>query len=213
LLDAHQRGATVVGGSLDLPPGLPASARCDYYCGWYHLHSRRRPGIVSNHPPGNLSIRRELFTGTSGFVERHPLAYAHEELALQAELRRAGVAILFEPQAIAWHRNRPGWGNLLRRNYRWGYSALESKAETGAARAAWVYRHPYLLLLASVPLVPLQAAYIVGCWLRARRWEPLVFAPAVLAARVAYTAGLVAGGVRWLARRGAPAPTYRPRWE
>jgi len=213
LLGAHSRGAGAVGGALDLPSGLPASARCDYYCGWYHVHSGRRAGPVSNHPPGNFSIRRDLFATTSGFVERHPIAYAHEELAMQAALWRAGAAVQFEPAAVAWHRNRPGWGNLLRRNYRWGYSALESKSETGAARAAWIYRHPYLVLLASVPLVPLQAAYIVGCWVRAGRWEPLAFAPVVLAARVAYTAGLVAGGLRWLARRGAPASAYRPRWE
>ena len=51
LLEAHEAGADVVGGSLDLPPGLPAMARCDYYCGWYHVHSRRRPGEVPSHPP------------------------------------------------------------------------------------------------------------------------------------------------------------------
>jgi len=213
LLAAHDRGAAIVGGALDLPARLAASARCDYYCGWYHVHSRRPAGTVSNHPPGNLSIGRDLFATTTGFVERHPIAYAHEELAFQAELARRGVTVHFEPAAIAWHRNRPGWGNLLRRNYRWGYSALESKAETGAARAAWLYRYPYLVLLASIPLVPLQAGYIVACWLRAGIWEPLAFAPVVLAARMAYTAGLVVGGLRWLRRRGAPAPAYRPRWE
>ncbi|HEU4587261.1 MAG TPA: glycosyltransferase [Gemmatimonadales bacterium] len=213
LVAAHQRGAVIVGGALDLPAGLSASARCDYYCGWYHVHSRRRPGAVSNHPPGNLSIRREAFAATSGFVERQPIAYAHEELVLQAELRKAGAPVWFEPAAIVRHRNRPGFGNLLRRNYRWGYSALETKAETGAARAAWLYRHPYLLLAASAPLAPVQAAYIIGCWLRAGIWEPLLFAPVVLAARAAYTAGFIAGGIRWLRGRRAPAAAYRPRWE
>jgi glycosyltransferase involved in cell wall biosynthesis len=213
LLGAHDRGAAAVGGALDLPAGLSRSARCDYYCGWYHMHSRRPAGTVSNHPPGNFSIRRDLFARTCGFVERHPIAYAHEELALQAELSRAGVTIQFEPAAIIWHRNRSGWGNLLRRNYRWGYSALESKAESGLGRAAWVYRHPHLLLLASVPLVPVQAGYILACWVRAGMWEPLIFAPVVLAARVAYTAGLVVGGLRWLSRRGTRASAYRPRWE
>ncbi|HEU4649406.1 MAG TPA: glycosyltransferase [Gemmatimonadales bacterium] len=213
LLAAHQRGAVIVGGALDLPTGLSASARCDYYCGWYHVHSRRRPGSVSNHPPGNLSIRREAFARTSGFVERQPIAYAHEELVLQAELRKAGASVWFEPAAIVRHRNRPGFGNLLRRNYRWGYSALETKAETGAARAAWLYRHPYLLLAASAPLAPVQAAYIIGCWLRAGISEPLLFAPVVLAARAAYTAGFVVGGIRWLRGRRAPVAAYRPRWE
>ncbi len=50
ILAAHERGATVVGGALDLPPGLPATARCDYYCGWYLVHSRRPAGPVPHHP-------------------------------------------------------------------------------------------------------------------------------------------------------------------
>jgi hypothetical protein len=40
ILAAHERGATVKGGALDLPPGLSATARCDYYCGWYLVSSR-----------------------------------------------------------------------------------------------------------------------------------------------------------------------------
>ena len=36
--------------------------------------------------------------------------------------------------------------------------------------------------------------------------------PAVLAARLAYSAGLVAGGIRWM-RFGTNAAEARPRWE
>jgi glycosyltransferase involved in cell wall biosynthesis len=212
LLGAHEAGADVVGGSLDLPPGLPAMARCDYYCGWYHVHSRRRPGEVPNHPPGNLSVRRATFGRSGGFTERQPVAYAHEELAWQSEVRRAGGRILFEPAAIVYHHNRPGFGNLLRRNYRWGYSAIESKAQSGAARQAWIYRYPGLLVVGSVPLALASTAYILGCWLRARAVEPLLMLPAVLAARLAYSAGLVAGGIRWM-RHGQAAEPARARWE
>jgi glycosyltransferase involved in cell wall biosynthesis len=212
LLAAHDAGAAVVGGSLDLPSGLSAMARCDYYCGWYHVHSRRPAGEVPNHPPGNLSVRREVFGRTSGFTEQQPVAYAHEELAWQAEVRRAGGRIVFEPRAIVFHRNRPGFANLLRRNYRWGFSAIESKAQTGAARLAWVYRHPALLVTGSLPLALASTAYIVTCWLRAGTIEPLLMLPAVLAARLAYSAGLASGGVRWI-RAGDQVPEMRPRWE
>jgi glycosyltransferase involved in cell wall biosynthesis len=212
LLAAHDAGAAVVGGSLDLPSGLSAMARCDYYCGWYHVHSRRPAGEVPNHPPGNLSVRREVFGRTRGFTEQQPVAYAHEELAWQAEVRRAGGRIVFEPRAIVFHRNRPGFANLLRRNYRWGFSAIESKAPTGAARLAWVYRHPALLVAGSLPLALASTAYIVTCWLRAGIIEPLLMLPAVLAARLAYSAGLAAGGVRWI-RAGDQVPEMRPRWE
>ena len=110
------------------------------------------------------------------------------------------------PRAVVYHHNRPGFGNLLRRNYRWGYSAIESKAQTGAARQAWVYRYPGLLVVGSLPLALGSTAYILGCWLRARAVEPLLMLPAVLAARLAYSAGLVAGGIRWIRHGEAAAP-------
>lgn len=212
LLAGHEAGAAVVGGSLDLPGGLVPMARCDYYCGWYHVHSGRPGGEVPNHPPGNLSVRRAAFAATRGFTEQQPVAYAHEELAWQAEVRRAGGRIVFDPRAIVFHYNRPGFRNLLRRNYRWGYSAIESKAPTGAARLAWVYRYPALLVLASLPLAVATTAYIGWCWLRAGLLEPVLMLPTVLAARLAYSAGLVAGGVRWM-RFGPGAAEARPRWE
>jgi glycosyltransferase involved in cell wall biosynthesis len=212
LLESHEAGAEVVGGALDLPLGLSAMARCDYYCGWYHVHSRRPAGEVPNHPPGNLSVRREVFVRAGGFTEQQPIAYAHEELAWQSAVRRAGGRIVFEPGATVYHYNRPGFANLLRRNYRWGYSAIESKAQFGAARAAWVYRYPGLLVVGSLPLAFGSTAYILACWARARMLEPLVMLPAVLAARLAYSAGLVAGGLRWI-RHGETAEAVRARWE
>jgi glycosyltransferase involved in cell wall biosynthesis len=212
LLDEHARGAEVVGGSLDLPPGLGLTARCDYYCGWYHVHSRREGGEVSNHPPGNLSVRRDVFARAGGFTEEQPIAYSHEELAWQAAVRRAGGRIVFVPDARVYHHNRPGLGNLLRRNYRWGYSAIESKARTGAARASWVYRYPGLLVAGSLPIAVGTTVYILGCWARARVAEPLLMLPGVLAARLAYSVGLVAGGIRWM-RYGESAVPVRARWE
>jgi glycosyltransferase involved in cell wall biosynthesis len=212
LLAAHEAGKQVVGGSLDLPPNLPASARCDYYCGWYHVHSARPSGKVPNHPPGNLSVRRQLFADSVGFTEQHPIAYAHEELAWQSEVQRRGIEIYFQPTAVVYHRNRPGLGNLLRRNYRWGYSAIESKALTSAARMGWLYRHPGWLIAGSLPLAFVSTGYILACWLRVQAVEPALMWPAVLAARLAYSAGLVAGGIRWI-RYGGATPTMRPRWE
>jgi len=211
ILAAHERGATVVGGALDLPPGLPATARCDYYCGWYLVHSRRPAGPVPHHPPPNLSVRRAAFLSTQGFTERQPLSYTNEEREWQAELQRNGHRMYFEPKAVAYHYNRPGFTNLLRRNYRWAYTAIESKSQTGAARFSWMYRHPRLLIAASLPLAFVHTAFILGCWLRAGRFEPLLMAPAVFVSRLAYSAGMAVGGLQWLRRRDTPA-TYQPRW-
>jgi glycosyltransferase involved in cell wall biosynthesis len=214
LLDAHAAGHTVVGGALDLPPGLSLTARCDYYCGWYLIHSRRPPGYVPHHPPPNLSVRRDAFFSTSRFTEEQPFSYTNEERVWQAEARRAGHRIYFEPRARVFHLNRPGFGNLLRRNYRWAYTAIESKSTTASARLAWLYRHPRLLIAASVPLAFAHTAYIVGCWLRAGVVEPLFMSPAILVSRFAYVAGMSVGGVQWL-RRGATSTQGRaaPRWQ
>jgi glycosyltransferase involved in cell wall biosynthesis len=212
ILVAHDRGATVVGGALDLPPGLSATARCDYYCGWYLIHSRRPAGYVPHHPPPNLSVRRAAFISTSGFTERQPFSYTNEERHWQAELQRDGHRIWFEPKALAYHENRPGFLNLLRRNYRWAYTAVQAKSETGAARMAWLYRYPRLVILGSFPLAFAHTAYIVGCWLRAGVVEPLIMTPAILASRFAYAAGMAVGGTRWLRSRKDPSMEYRPQW-
>lgn len=213
LLRTHEEvGAAAVGGSLDLPRDLPATARCDYYCTTYHLHSRRQPGKVLNHSPANLSVLREAFFRTRGFTESPPVADGHEELGWQADLMRQGLQLYFEPSAIAYHHNRPGLRNLLRRNYRWGYSALQSKAQTGAARFSRLYRYPHFVIPASIPLVIVHTGYVLACWLRAGVWEPVVMLPALVGAKGAYAMGFMVGGSRWLRGRGKVTAPLRPRW-
>lgn len=213
LLEANADGASIIGGPLALPVGLSSSARADYYCGWYHMHEARPAGPVVSHPPCNLAVERALFMRTSGFIEDGPAAYAHEELRWQSELAQAGYAIHFAPRAVVDHVNRPGLANLLKRNYRWGYSAVQTKAETGAARAAWVYRYPRLLLLALAPLALVQTLYVLGCWLRIGRLEPLWMLPLILAARCAWSAGAIVGTTRWLDNRARGTTGTRPVWE
>jgi len=214
ILAAHASGETVVGGSLGMPSDLSLTARCDYYCGWYLVHPRRPAGVVPHHPPPNLSVLRDAFLRTSGFTEQAPMSYTNEERVWLGELLKDGHRIYFEPRAVAFHHNRPGFRNLLRRNYRWGYTAIESKHGSGAARFRWIYRHPHLLIVASPALVLAHTVWILGCWVRARRYEPVLMLPAVLASRVAYVLGMAAGGVRWLRQRNRAVPLRRPgpRW-
>ena len=151
-LRIHHQGIEVVGGSLALPPGLSFTARCDYYGGWYH--PKRNAGFAKQHLPGKLSVRRSAFESTQGFFERHPIAYSGEELYWQAQIRKHRGKIYFQPSAIVDHINRPGFRNLLRRNYRWGYIKIQTEAETACARFALAYQFPVLLILASMPLAP-----------------------------------------------------------
>ena len=209
LLAAHERGATVVGAhSIRRRASGERPLRLLLGC----TGSFQRPAGRTDHPPPNLSVRRAAFFATSGFTERQPLSYTNKEREWQAELQRAGHLMYFEPKAIAYHYNRPGFANLLRRNYRWAYTAIESKSQTGATRYPWLFRHPRLLIAGSLPLAFLHTAFILGCWVRAGRFEPVLMAPAVFASRLAYSAGMAAGGLKWLRRRNTPT-TYQPRWQ
>ncbi|MFH1279201.1 MAG: glycosyltransferase [Candidatus Eisenbacteria bacterium] len=201
LLGGYRRGIDAVGGSLALPPGLPLFARCDHYCGTYHMHPRRKRGIVGHHTPCNLSVRKEAFAETSRFLAEGPASYAHEELHWQEELRARGGAILFEPSAKVYHHDRPGLVNLLRRNYRWGFSAVEAKAGRGTVRFSHLYGRPWVAVVMSLPLAIPSTVYVVFCWLRVGVYEPLLLFPLVLAARIAYGFGMMIGGIRWLGRR------------
>lgn len=212
LLAAHAGGAEIAGGSLDMPPGLDSSARCDYYASCYHLHPRRGEERVPSSSPANLSVRRALFTRTGGFTETLPVADGHEELGWQADAARRGAAIRFVPHARVFHHNRCGYANMLRRSYRWGYSALQAKSMAGAARAPWVYRWPRLMIVLALPLAPVHALYTLTCWVRAGVFEPVRFIPGILAAKLAYGVGFMAGGARWLRRRGRGGGELRPRW-
>lgn len=207
------RSASVVGGSFGLPKGLSVVARCDYYCGWYHHHPGRTASFVEQHPPGNLAVWRAVFEGTSGFVEEHPVAYAHEELKWQREVLDSGGTIYFEPDAVVSHWNRAGVANLLKRNYRWGYSAIEAKAESGIARMSFAYRFPLMLIAISIPLAFPAAIYIIAVWVRAGAIESLWMSPLILLARLSYACGMAVGGIYWLRHRGTPNVVRRPRWE
>ena len=215
LLQGHELGATLVGGSLDLPPNLPLTARCDYYCSWYLIHPRAPAGWVPHHPPPNLSVRRSAFLSTAGYAVDPPFDFSNEERFWQSELRSAGHRFYFEPLARVAHHHRAGLANLLRRNYRWGYTAVEVKSTTGVARMAWLYRRPWVIILASPVLVVAHTVFIVLCWLRAGRLEPLILLPLIFASRVTYVAGMCTGAIRWLQFKRRPANTVRgrPRWE
>jgi glycosyltransferase involved in cell wall biosynthesis len=212
LLCAYAEGAKIVGGAIEAAPGQKLAARCSHFCSSYHVHPLRTRGIVPNHPPANLSVRRRVFRSTAGFSEKLPVADGHEELGWQAELKEAGQHIVFEPHAVVLHRNRDGWLDLLRRNYRWAFSAIRSKSSSDTVRFGWLYRRPLLLIIAAPALVLAHTAYTVACWARAGVLEPLIMLPAVLAARLAYGAGLIIGGVRWLAHPSIESRPFGGRW-
>lgn len=208
---AHAGGHRVVGGALALPAGLSWTARADYFVSAYHVHPGRKAGVVPNHSPANLSVASAVFKETSGFAEQLPVADGHEELAWQSEASDRGSPIWFEPMAVAEHWNRGGVGNILRRSWRWGYSAVEAKATTRSSRLAAWYRFPLIGIVLAYPLALLETGYITGAWLGAGRWAVFQFIPIILISRLVYATALMAGATRWMFRERS-APGRAPRW-
>jgi len=93
----------------------------------------------------------------------------------------------------------------------WACTAIESKLQTRAARFSGIYRYPRLLIAARFPLAFAQTAFIFGCWPRAGVSEPVTPLRAVLVSRLAYSAGMVVGGIQWLRNRHAGARASGPR--
>ena len=211
ILAGHAAGAAVVGGSLDLPTGLPTMARCDYYCGWYHVHSRRPAGEVPNHPPGNLSVRRADSSAPG----------LHRAAADRVRARGAGLAGGGSPERrhdpVRSCGDRPP---LQSARVSATCSAATTAGDTAPSRARRRPARPVRRGCTAIPPCwsPRASRSRSGapptswCWVRAGMLEPLLMLPAVLAARLAYSAGLVAGGIRWM-RFGADAAEARPRWE
>jgi hypothetical protein len=79
-------------------------------------------------------------------------------------------------------------------------------------RFAWLYRHPAVLVVTAPLFAVAHAIYTAACWARVGVLEPLVMWPAVLAARVAYAAGMMVGGVRWMLRPEAECRPLGGRW-
>lgn len=201
ILKAHDEGHAVVGGAIDMPPGLSFTARADYLCGFYLVHGQCPRGAVPHHPPPNLSFRRDAFLASGGFSEAWPLYYTNEEREPLARLRGLGESIVFEPDAAVQHYNRPGLVALLRRHYRWGFTSIESKHSTRSARMAWLYRWPLVTALFVPALAIGHSVFIIGLWLRHGHLEIVIQIPLVLLSRIAYAAGMLAGVTDWYKRR------------
>lgn len=211
LLTAHAAGNAVVGGAIDMPTGMSFTARADYLCGFYLVHSKRPGGPVPHHPPPNLSFTRDAYLASGGFSEKWPFYYTNEEREPLARLRESGCSIAFEPTAIVEHRNRPGFLALLRRHYRWGFTAIESKHSTRSTRMAWLYRWPVLTVIFVPALVAAQSVLIIILWLRYAVFEVLLHIPTIIISRIAYGLGMIAGAIDWQIRRLGGVNTGK-RW-
>jgi glycosyltransferase involved in cell wall biosynthesis len=197
-IKAHQihHGLFAVGGSICMRQTTSLWATCDHLCSWYNVNPYRKRGCVPNHPPANLSIRRESFNLVGPFQEDLSQKGVHEEAQWQGKLLRMNGRILFEPCASVWHIDRGNFIGYLKHNYWWGYNSLTVKSKTGISRFPFIYKKQTLLLLLFVPFAIAHTFYTILCWLRSGKILALFFGPLIFIGRMSYSIGMVNGKLR-----------------
>lgn len=215
LLEAHVRAHEedpaprgVMGAvPVRIPEAAPPAAR--YIGGKFngHLENLGHAGYtlrLTDFYSGNFSVRRDVLLGVGGFDEDFR-AYGNEDLELSLRLRRAGVALVYEPTAIAVQYNDKDFATLAR----------DSTAE-GSTAVQLARKHPEVfaeLKLGTFDRAPrLQRLVRTALLAASRRWTSL---PAALVAveRMMASAGLTRpafyrlalGYCYWLGARAALA--------
>lgn len=92
-----------------------------------HLENLRRPDYTlrfTDFYSGNFSLRRDTFLDVGGFDESFR-EYGNEDLELSLRLRRAGIALVYEPAALAVQHNSKDFATLARDSMAEGRTAVQ----------------------------------------------------------------------------------------
>jgi GT2 family glycosyltransferase len=143
-----------------------------------------------------LSVSRSTFYRVGFFREDLPQAGVHEDTEWGERFHRLGGQTVFVPRAELEHTDRNTFSEYLKHQYRWGYNSIEVKGRTAVSRFPWLYERPLALVMGALPFAAAQTVYIVRCWLKAGRWEPLLLSPLLATGCLAYASGMFAGGIR-----------------
>lgn len=137
-LEAHhrhhdQQGRVVIGGLK--PPDAPRSLTAEA-ADWTQAHFDRcsAPGYVPNHtdlPDGNFSARKSDLMRAGGWDESFVGFGGDDDRELGLRLKRLGLSIRFEPQALGRHFYTKSWQRLL-----------EDRRQAGRAHRYYFGKHP-----------------------------------------------------------------------
>jgi GT2 family glycosyltransferase len=131
LLAAHI-GAHPVGSSVGVVGAVPVvdleSRTAQFIAARFERHAAKLQQAdyslkLRDFYSGSFSIRRDVFWAVGGFDEAFRI-YGNEDLELALRLRRAGVRIIFRPEAIAYQRYTKSIGDLARDNLAKGRTAV-----------------------------------------------------------------------------------------
>jgi peptidoglycan/xylan/chitin deacetylase (PgdA/CDA1 family)/glycosyltransferase involved in cell wall biosynthesis len=177
LLAAHERrhragGADAVVGHVPLHPASPETFLAARVARWADARRRqlleqKGPLAGSNFLTGQVSIRRDRFLELGGFDLDFTRGggYGREDTDLGVRLVRSGGTIVFEPEAVSWHRYVVSLAGYLRQ-----------RRQAGRAAVALLRKHRDL------PEFVVRPKWRQGRYDRfVGRWLALVLAPPLLA--------------------------------
>lgn len=124
-----------------------------------------------NHNPGcNAAYRKKVIDEIGGFEEDLPTA---EDLVLDYKITSAGYKILFDPNALVWHRRRPTLKAYIKQIYRYGIGrAIANKRHPELK--SWMHIAPTIGIFAFILLALIST--ISFLFLK----EPFRFLPLIL---------------------------------
>lgn len=150
-------------------------------------------------PAGNLAFRRELFEQIGPMDES---LLTLEDFEWNQRAVRAGLKVLFNPDAGVYITGRESFPAIMLKFYTWGLNVRSVYLPGRRSQRCWLFPdHPVLFYL-NAPLRMLNET-----WVTLKRWYPvapgktILLAPLFLLYRAAWAAGIAAGASR---KEGTP---------
>lgn len=194
-VQCHRRHPQVdaVGGSV-----IPAvrlkmgSVRlADHLCSWFNAHDRLPESAPEYLPSANFSVKRRVLAKGVRWSHRRTTG---EDVEFCRELRARGMGLRFVPDITLGHVDRATYSGFLRHQYNWGFHAPHVRGFRTDARFSFLFpkRFPMAMLLSPGIVLGYTALIVCHWW----RFRPLALAsvmPLILAGKIAYARGVLAG--------------------
>ena len=144
MLEAHEGAVAGVGGAIESVESAALVDWAVYFCRYSQYMLPFERGLAREIAGDNASYKREHIDRY-----RHVWQNGFWELAVHAELRKAGLSLLLTPSVVVFHQRSFGVGGFVRQRFWHGMQFGRERA----ARFRWPRRTLYIALSPAIPFV------------------------------------------------------------
>jgi len=190
LLEVHESGYTVAGGSVvnGTPESLIGTA--EYLLEFNEINPWARPGEVRSLPSCNLSVNSSIFDKVGFF----PDFLKGEDTIFCENVISYGDKIYFYPEAKILHKNRTGFVHFLKNQVALGEGSIETRRRT-KRHGHFLVKYPVLVVF-----IPVYRTLVIGKRLLQSHIKLfcsyLLLYPLIFLGMLAYTWGFIRGPYR-----------------